>query len=786
MPSVGGSDGVPGASWDALLLGQERTVSLVSIARGRRLVLEDGRGPQWVSLCWVDEAALTLVDLATRRRQGIDLVYPAPAGDVAVLLAAQLLLAQFLAARTAGGVTPPALGLVTGDPTMAERIWRKLRIATPGDRAPIDEVLPCLRAGPEGESPVGGRRFTGIIIGQACAGWPVDHLVIDHLAGRVDVGSRHATVQIFANPLDPALNQAEREGRLLWGWSDSEIARWNADLELRHDHTIPFSVATERLDAIAHGVDVTISVARHPDAEAALARVREDLRLLRALAPDRSSRHIERGLSAAWHHLSTLTALPCEPGRFDRFAGLPPWAARATRSFEPELRAWAQTLDGDRAEVATILASDIGDLRAALDAGNPIGAALQELAEEHAEALVITRTKTASRALLDRLGGDPDGNAVGSLEVCAIGKLHRQGTWSRAFMLGEPPPWDWHRLLSGVSTDLTILTLGQTSAQACATAVGAVRVARERWGSPEVRGRTWRALVGTDPPPSPPPIMIASSVVLVEGKEFVPEPDPFEPFDSLFDLDPLDIGEEGPTSQIARQVDDGDWSAAVPAVVVETDRGLLLLEAARSVEVRVGVRIDDRHPRQLKPGDVLLIGRRQGRVGLLEALEERLRDRPDLLAGRMLIDRYHRLVRSRFTESGLTFAGLQRALKERGCNKTPLAVRSWVSESNIMAPRDLDDLRLLCDTLTVDLSNVQILELFACVQRRRVFRRAAGRALAEAARTSTIVDDQDRIDPETGLSIADLRDTVIEAVVLDVRPCDKPVPLTLLGRLEDP
>ncbi len=65
---------------------------------------------------------------------------------------------------------------------------------------------------------------------------------------------------------------------------------------------MPFSVATERLSAIAHGVDVTISVAHHADAEAALARVREDLRLLRVLTPERSNRHVERGLSAAWHH----------------------------------------------------------------------------------------------------------------------------------------------------------------------------------------------------------------------------------------------------------------------------------------------------------------------------------------------------------------------------------------------------------------------------------------------------------------------------------------------------
>ena len=774
-----------GAPWDALLLEREVGASLISIARDRRLVLEDGRGPHWVDLCWVDEAALALVDLAVRRGQSVDLVYPAPAGSVAVLLSAQLLLRQFLVAQEVRGAPSPSLGLVTADPTMAERIWRQLRIATLGDRAPIDEVLGCFRAGPDGESPVGGRRFTGIIIGQACAGWPVDYLVVDHLAGLVTVATGQASVEVFADPLDPALAAADHDGCLIWGWADSELARWNADLEVRRNHTVPFSVATERLSAIARGVDVTVEIARHPEAEAALSRAREDLRLLRALTPDRSNRNVERGLSAAWHHLSTLTSLPCEPSRFDRFAGLPPWAARATRTFEPELTAWARTFDADRSEIATILASDIGDLRAALESGNPVGSALAELARGDTETLVVTKTRTASRALLDSLGTDPDAGAVGSLAVCAVGRLHRHGTWPRAVVVGEPAPWDWHRLLSGLSTEVTVLALGEASGQACATAVDNVRAARERWGGVEVRGRTWRALVGTDPPPAPPPVVTASQVVLVDGTEFVPEPDPFEPFDSLFTLDPLDIGEEGPTSQLARQLDDGDWAAAVAAAVVSTDRGRVFLEVARSVEVRVGPKIVDRRPLQLERGDVLLIGRRQGRVGLLEALEERLGDRPDLLAARMLIDRYHQLVSTRFAESGFNFADLHRKLKVLGCDKTSFAVRSWVTEGGIMAPRDRSDLRLLCAALDLGMSDLQISELFACVQRRRVFRRAAGRALAEAARSSTVVDDQRRLDPETGLSIADLRDAVIEAVVLDVRPCEEPVPLTLLGRLEN-
>ena len=86
-----------------------------------------------------------------------------------------------------------------------------------------------------------------------------------------------------------------------------------------------------------------------------------------------------------------------------------------------------------------------------------------------------------------------------------------------------------------------------------------------------------------------------------------------------------------------------------------------------------------------------------------------------------------------------------------------------------MAPRDLVDLRWLNTALDLGMSDRFVQELFAGVQRRRVFRRAAGRALAEAARGSTVVADGDRVDTETGLSIADLRDAIIEAICSRLR-----------------
>jgi len=767
------------SSWESALLEEADRTSLVSIGRERRLVSDDGSEAQWIDLYWVDEVVLVLITLARAHGQGLTIVYPAPAGQIGVLLAAQLLLEQLIR-----GNKESSVGIVTADTTLATKTWNALKIATTGERVPIAEVFPSFRASPEGDSPGGGRRLQGVIIGQRCKGWPVDHLIVDHLAGFVRVDSTQPSIEIFADPGDPEIGRAEQEGRLIWGWSKAGLANAN-HLEVRAEHTTPFSVASERLNTMASGVDLQLTIATHPQAEDATKRAREDLRVLRSMAPDRSDRNLERGLSAAWHHLTTLSSLPCRPSRFDRFSGLPPRAARATGTFAPELTNWSGTLTGEFAEIASILASDIDDLREALELGNPFEQSLRDVYESGTETLVITRTATAAKALLDMLGHKSSHTRAKSFIVQSIGKLHRQGTWPRALMIGEPSPWDWHRILGGIAPQVEILTMGKDSARNCAAAINSIEEARDYWGSVELRNKTWRALVDAVPPEvqelAP---LDTKPIMVIEGAEYVAEPNPFEELTALFELDPLHIGGEGPISGLARQDEHGDWMAEVPAVAITTDRGQLLLEAGRPVDVRKGQQIVERRPELLEPGAILLIGRRQGRVGLLEALEERLGDSPDFFAIRFLVDHYHQLLRSRFQESGFSIESLHRALMAIGCERSKATVRSWVTEAT-MAPQQFADFQKLNEALELGLSPVQLQEIFAGVRRRRGFLRTAGRILAAAARGAIVVEDESKVDATTGLSIEDLREAVVEAVVVEVSHCEQPMPLTLLGRLEE-
>lgn len=764
-------------SWESALLQRDSAHSLVGIARDGRLVREGIR----VHLTAVDETVLALVDLALSKRCDLAFVYPAPAGDVAILLAAQILLQKFLRR-----VNCPSVGIVTADTVGANHVWDGLSIATVGSRTRLSEVFPCFRARPDGRSPFGRRPHQGVLVGQHFVDWPVDVVVVDHLSGSVNGNISAPAIHVFSDPLDPALDDLAACGGLIWGWSPADVA---AIVGTHHDGAqgglAPFSVAEERLRAVAGNRTTTVHVARHEEAERCVARIRDDLRTLANLFRPLPPVSIVKGLRVAWHHLSTLVSLPCRPSDFDRFAGVPPIAARATSTFEREIAAWAATLPGDSGEIASVIASDLGDLRTALDQSATFLPDLIEATEDGVPTLVVVRTHTAARAVIHALGGDPSSDRFRRLCVRSIRRLHREGTWDRAIVVGMPARWEWHRLDSGLSTDLHIYVLGGADAQASQDMLMALTVGRRRWGSSDLRGRVWHELVGDAPPPSSTHPEPRNDISLVAAHEFTPEPDPFAAFESLMLSSPLLVGDEGLEEALAEEDESGTWSAAVPAVDIETDIGTITLPASRTVEVRRGDRIVDVRANALEAGAVLLVGRTEGRLGLLEAMAERLqRSRPDLFAAGLIVSDLQASVRRAFRSSGLSRKALYDRLVAYGFEKTYHAVRGYVGDAGPLAPRDIGDLRRLNQALELGFSDRRILEIFAGVQRLRTFRRAAGRALAAAARGATIASDATRVDGETGLSLADLRDVVIEAVVVAVHHRAEPVALTELGRLE--
>jgi hypothetical protein len=775
-----GADNTAQRPWDSLLVDHEVPGSLVAIGREGRLTRQARGGSVRVDLTTVDETALALVDLAIEHGLDLAVVYPAPAGEVAVLLAAEILIKRFLQ-----GEQTQSVGIVTSDTAHATRTWQELGIAAMGSRVRISEVFPCIRALPDGGSPLGRRPFRGALIGRRFADWPVDIVVMDHLSGPVEGTPSVPTIRIFADPGDPELARLADSGGLVWGWTPAGLVPL-VESDPSAPSTIPFSVAKDRLAVMAGRVDITIHVARHAEAEAIVRRLRGHLRTMGDLAGPAPNRAILKGVRVAWHHVSTLTSLPCRPSEFDRFAGLPPFAARATRTFEAEIGAWANTMEGDLREIALVIASDLRDLRNILEDAKPFARELTEVVGQPSDTLIVVRTQTAARAFLSSVGGDPASDRLGRARLVAVGRLHREGTFSHAVVVGTPAPWDWHRLDSGLSPDLHVLVLGDADAHLGVRAIERLHGARARWGGLEVRADTWRALTGSEPPEASDLPEVRPKVSVTGALETPTAIDPFEEFRSLLSAVPLVIGEEGLEESVAEELPGGEWRGAVQAVEVTTDAGVIFLPRDRLVDVRDGDDIVETKAGALRSGSLLLIDRRGGRIGLLEAVADRLkRERPDLLAANLLIGDIRTTIRKAFSASGMSRVELHESLQRLGFEKTYQATRGYVDEGGPLAPRDLVDLQRLNRALQMGLSELRLRETFAGVQRWRAFKRATGRALVAAARGSLLTPEATRVDRETGLSLVDLRELVLEARVLDVRECADVVPLADVGQLHD-
>jgi len=279
---------------------------------------------------------------------------------------------------------------------------------------------------------------------------------------------------------------------------------------------------------------------------------------------------------------------------------------------------------------------------------------------------------------------------------------------------------------------------------------------------------------------------VRAEIVVVDALESEPQVDPFDAFQPLLSSVPLAVGDEGVEDAVGEELADGEWRGAVEAVEVVTDGGAFLLARDRFVDVRADEEIIECRAAALRPGMVLLVDRRGGRIGLLEAVADRLKkERPDLLAANLLIADLQRTVRRGFVASRMTPMELYKRLCSLGFEKTYYAARSYVDDDGPLAPRDLVDLQRLNEALRLGISDQRIREAFAGVRRWRAFRRATGKALVAASRGSIVASEATRVDQETGLSIADLQELVLEAEVLDVRECPKPVPLSEIGYLRE-
>lgn len=769
--------------WDLDLIERQGPGTLVRVAKEGRLLRATGKSFSRVELNWIDETALALLEGAVAKQRSLTLGYPALAPEVGVLLAAQYL----IHALTRRHINP-SVGLVTADPGRAGQIWEELRVESQGDRVPLSEVFPYWRVSPEGGAPTKGI-LRGLIIGRRCAGWPVDLTIVDDLAGPVDVQTTGPVIHVAADPLEPEFNAGE-SALPTWGWSEATLGMYSPPPRpVASTARLPFSVAAGRVAVLAGGLSLTTHVSKHQVAERHLGEAREGLLRLSQLAGPSPSRHILVGLRVSWSHLATLTSLPCRPSEYDRFAGLPPRAARPSGQFEREVSAWARTLEPALRESAEDVAASLGLLRAALEEGNPMRAAIDGARLEEIEGHLIVRTRTAARAVCSAFGQTADDLRIGPLHVVWTSDLHKVAVLGRAVVVGAPPRSGWHRLASGLAPRIDMLVLGEPESQRAQRAWLALRSARASWSSQRVRGGVWKALFG-EPLPSPydEPVAPEAEMTAVTGPEFAADLDPFTPLGALLRDDRPLLAEEDISERLVDVVSERDYQAAVAAVEVHTDHGYVLIPRDREVDIILGDQLESEVATRLQKGARLILGREGGRLDLLAALEDRLGHRPDLLAAKMLVQEYQRRVYPAFQallDSGLDPTDFYKRMHDRKCTKSDTAIRSWVTRGGPYGPRDYEDLYAINAVLKVGYTETRVRETDAGLKRFRVFRQHAGVAVTRAATAALLSREESRIDEELGLSIADLREAVTVVTVMSIRTLTRLVNVTEIGHLQE-
>lgn len=770
--------------WDVDLIERQGPGTLVRVAKEGRLLRLSGGSSSRLELHWMDEAALALVDAAIARDSSLTLLYPALAPEVGVLLAA-----QYLIHALAGGRAEPSVGLVTADPARAAQIWEELRVESQGARVPFWEVFPYWRASPDGDAPFNGL-LRGIVIGRTCARWAVDLTVVDDLAGPVEVDASGPVIRVAADPLDYELDRAVDDQRPLWGWSEGILRMYSPPP--RPASAIPrspFSIASDRVSVLTRGLTTTVQVCEHEEGARWLGEARAGLVRMSELAGDRPRRHVLTGLRVAWAHLATLTSLPCPPSEYDKWAGVPPRAARSTSDFEREVAGWARTLKNPLRDLAEDVAAALGELRRALQSGNPLRAAIERASLDPSPGYLIVRTRTAARAVCDAFGQRPEDLKIGSLRVTWNAELHRVQVRQRAIVVGAPPRSAWHKLASGLAPRVEVLVLGEDEEKRAHRAWQGLQVGRAYWSGQRFRSAAWRRLFGEPlPPPYPEPDVPVTVAAVYSGPGFSPAVDPFTPLGALMRDDRPLLAAEGIADQLVEIVSEREVRATVAVVEVHTDKGYVLIPGDREVDIILADQLESVIATGLTKGMRLILGRQGGRLDLLAALEERLGHRPDLFVARALVEEYQKRVYKTFkayVDGGLVMTDFCRTMRNWGCKKTDTAIRGWVQPGGAMGPRDYEDLHCLSGALRLGYGETRLKEIDAALKRIRVFRQHAGLAVSRAATAALLSREDSRVNEELGLSVADLREAVTVATVQGLRSFPRQVNVTEIGHLQE-
>ncbi|MFW9996437.1 MAG: DrmE family protein [Candidatus Odinarchaeota archaeon] len=203
--------------------------------------------------------------------------------------------------------------------------------------------------------------------------------------------------------------------------------------------------------------------------------------------------------------------------------------------------------------------------------------------------------------------------------------------------------------------------------------------------------------------------------------------------------------------------------------VVFSDRYAFLPKEG-AVTVMKGKKTDEKAVTDLRPGDIVLFVNHAQSKTIYDVMLDEIKRSPGFEPYVVIIQQWHRRLKSWFAKSNLSYASLHFVLSEIGSKRVTATVASWV-RGNTIAPLDPKDLKRLLLVVGIKDEDGSICKMInnAAVRLRKVYRayaRAVNAFLLKAAG-----EDRPEIDDllqKYNLDISAIRESVIQEKVVSV------------------
>jgi len=820
------------SSWDEFLL-SHATDDLLMVARNQRL--RYGSAP--IGLHWLDRVSLLLVRQAFIRRQSLALCYPVPACNLAMLVAAQLLIHDFVKNW------PGSLSLLlVSSRTEVREHYLNLRI----ERQPLALALPLARIRADGEPAVipvrGGssaqrprlyhlsrpflldapwpKRIRAVIVDHAVGTFD-DHITrIRHLAARRGIRS---VIHLCTDPFAPFLEELRASGVPIWIWDHYGLATDFADQIATGDGSSghPLGVSAGQFENIAAGIGHHVLVCRHPILEAAARRLWGNLGTVQRTFGDAPGFGIPRAIRAAYGTyytmLQMLVPLPIYEEEARNLWGIRPVSRRIA-----DLEAFAPLLRDEAPDLAEVywpsLIQDLKEMQAALEVGNPKYDALVEQIHEsqkQEKGLVIVCPNRATKRMLQlclrareglRLSEVTEREDDQTVRLVTYKELRTLASCDMLLLPGQFSLGRRQYALTAAAPGIFYLAYGD-EADRIERQVAGIHHTLAGMAGPKERQQAWAALTAFTsraqlPEAGSEAIMPAIKFVRIEGKKVsrravtadrVADLSLWTPFaTSEYDL----VGGQDTLSSDREEAlcspdvaFPSRQNALVPALRIEFVDGFCYAEPGSRMTVLLPAtgKSDDRIVDGLRSEDIVIFVDGDQRRQLYEAVLERIEHHPAMGVTYILVRYWQQAVREGFLRSGMTYGDFLQALQRLGSHmETIPGVRCWVT-GQVLGPRDPKDIWRVGKVLTDEVLVQEWKEI------RKALRRVRGLHVSLARKLNRIIVEaglrgrhpdaaEECLDQELNLYLDDFRDSVTVHRITAISREKTQVPYVLTGR----